>query len=465
VQLATILDNAAINGIELIANPTNAIPLAPTNLVAAVGNASVALTWAAPSGATAFSLKRSIANGGPYSVIASNLTEATYRDVSFVPNTTYYYVVSALNALGESPNSIQTSARPTNGLPDLVVTAINWTPAAGLFAGTNVFFNATVLNQGSAAWPSGTNLGIGFLVDGSQVAYEGGFLSGLAAGASVALTANGGPAGGAWSATTGSHMIIANADDINRYPEGNENNNTLDKTFAVYARSYALNSGGPAAGSFAADANVVGSANTFSATNAINTNGVAGVAPVAVYQTERWGDFAYVLNNLVPGSNYTVRLHLAEISPSVSGVGDRRFSISLNGTQVFTNFDVLAEAGSKFRALTREIKKRADNSGNLVVQFTPGAANQPKCGGIEVFGSAPTVQSPQITGCKVASGITILTWQTSPATIYQVQYKANLTDPNWLALGNNRVAPGSTLAATNTNAGAARRFYRIAQIN
>jgi hypothetical protein len=41
------------------------------------------------------------------------------------------------------------------------------------------------MNQGSAAWPSGTNLGVGFLVDGTQVSYEGGYVSGLAVGSSV----------------------------------------------------------------------------------------------------------------------------------------------------------------------------------------------------------------------------------------------------------------------------------------
>src|SRR6202011_5718987 len=107
IQLVTVMNNAAINGIEIIPNPTNGIPAAPTNLVATVGNALVTLTWSAPSGATSFSLKRSTASGGPYSIVASNVTSASYRDPSFVPNTTYYYVVSALNTLGESGNSAQ----------------------------------------------------------------------------------------------------------------------------------------------------------------------------------------------------------------------------------------------------------------------------------------------------------------------------------------------------------------------
>ncbi len=43
----------------------------------------------------------------------------------------------------------------------------------------------------------------------------------------------------------------------------------------VYATGYALNSGGPAVGSFSADGNFAGSANTFSVTNSIDVSGVA----------------------------------------------------------------------------------------------------------------------------------------------------------------------------------------------
>src|SRR6185436_17864708 len=39
IQLVTVVNNAAINGIEIVANPTNVAPSAPTNVVAVVGNA------------------------------------------------------------------------------------------------------------------------------------------------------------------------------------------------------------------------------------------------------------------------------------------------------------------------------------------------------------------------------------------------------------------------------------------
>src|SRR5262249_54881521 len=153
----------------------------------------------------------------------------------------------------------------------------------------------------------------------------------LAPNSSITLYADGGPRGGNyWTASVGAHTVTATVDDINRFPESIEDNNALSVPFSVFTTGYAINSGGGAGGSFGADSNFAGSANTFSVTNSIDTSGVVGAAPAAVYQTERWGDVAYVLNNLTPGSNYTVRLHFAEISPSVSGVGDRRFNVSLN---------------------------------------------------------------------------------------------------------------------------------------
>jgi len=234
------------------------------------------LTWSVPSGATSFSLKRSTTSGGAYSIIASNLTQASYRDVSFVPNTTYYYVVSALNALGESPDSAQVSARPTTGLPDVVVTAVNWSPA-NVFTGVNMVFQATVSNRGSAPTPSGgIVLGVGFNVDGAgTVSWSSTYTTALAPNATVTLTGDGGPLGvNYWTATVGPHIVSATVDDINRFPESIEDNNTTTASFTVFTARYAINSGGPGVGSFAADSNVAGSANTFSVTTTIDTSGV-----------------------------------------------------------------------------------------------------------------------------------------------------------------------------------------------
>jgi hypothetical protein len=216
-------------------SPTSA-PLAPSNVTATVGNALVTLLWSnAPVSPMTWTVKRSTVNNGPYSIIASNLTDAFWRDASFTPNVTYYYVVSAVNVFGEGPNSAPVSARPTNGLPDVVITSVSWTPVSAL-VGSNMVFKVTVQNRGSAATPSGVPLGVGFNMDGAgTVSWSSGYSSPLGPNASVALTADGGPSGvNYWTATAGPHMVVATVDDINRFQESIEDNNATNVSFVIY---------------------------------------------------------------------------------------------------------------------------------------------------------------------------------------------------------------------------------------
>jgi chitin-binding protein len=90
-----------------------AVPVAPTGLAAVPGNGQVALTWSAVSGATGYNVKRSTTNGGPYSnVNTSPVTATSFTNTGLANGTTYFYVVTAVNASGESPVSTQVSATP-----------------------------------------------------------------------------------------------------------------------------------------------------------------------------------------------------------------------------------------------------------------------------------------------------------------------------------------------------------------
>jgi hypothetical protein len=68
----------------------------------------VSLTWTAASGATGYNVKRSATSGGPYTTIGTSTT-ASYSDSGVTVGNTYYYVVTATNAGGESLNSNEAS--------------------------------------------------------------------------------------------------------------------------------------------------------------------------------------------------------------------------------------------------------------------------------------------------------------------------------------------------------------------
>jgi len=91
------------------------VPAAPAGLTATAGNAQAALSWNAVSGATSYNVKRSTTSGGPYTTVAPGVTTPSYTNTGLTNGTTYYYVVSAVNAVGEGANSSQVSVTPSTG--------------------------------------------------------------------------------------------------------------------------------------------------------------------------------------------------------------------------------------------------------------------------------------------------------------------------------------------------------------
>jgi hypothetical protein len=87
-------------------------PAAPGTLAATAGNARVRLSWSAATGAASYTVLRSTASNGPYTTVQTGINTAEYSDVDLSNGTTYYYVVSAVNAYGESPYSNEAAATP-----------------------------------------------------------------------------------------------------------------------------------------------------------------------------------------------------------------------------------------------------------------------------------------------------------------------------------------------------------------
>ena len=142
-----------------------------------------------------------------------------------------------------------------------------------------------------------------------------------------------------------------------------------------------IDSGGGAAGPFAADADFTGG-NTYSTAAAIDTSGVTNPAPQAVYQTERYGNFTYTVPGLTPGASYTVRLHFAEIY--WNSAGQRLFNVAINGAAVLSNFDIYAAAGGKDKAVVEQFTATADAQGRITIAYTTVKDNA-KSSGIEIL--------------------------------------------------------------------------------
>ena len=138
-------------------------------LVARAGNGWVGLNWTPTPGASSYNVKRSTVSGGPYTVLASPVFAANHTDMVVTNGHTYYYVVSAVVAGVESPNSAEVFALPA-GIPNFSFEA----PQTGDYAydpvgGSWTFSGAS--GNGSGILANGSGFSNPNAPDGSQAAF------------------------------------------------------------------------------------------------------------------------------------------------------------------------------------------------------------------------------------------------------------------------------------------------------
>jgi beta-galactosidase len=136
---------------------------------------------------------------------------------------------------------------------------------------------------------------------------------------------------------------------------------------------------------FVADEDFTGGV-TIHHANTINTSKVMNPAPAAVYQTARIAtatarSYTYTIPGLTAGSSHTVRLHFCETFFTTRG--SRVFNVSINGTQVLTNFDIVAASGGQNIANIQQFTATADASGHITITFT-STTNNALISGIEI---------------------------------------------------------------------------------
>jgi len=201
---------------------------------------------------------------------------------------------------------------------------------------------------------------------------------------------------------------------------------------AVPANALAINFGGPTVGSYLADTDESGGS-FYSNGSTVDISKVLNPAPAAVYQTGISGNFSLSIPNLMPGTLYNIRLHTSE--PAYSAPNQRVFNLSVNGTQVLTNFDIYAQAGGKNIAVAPNFIGIPNSFGVLNFVFT-NVVGSAYINAIDLqaqVGPIPTPPAP--TGLSISSVTTTgftLNWASAGGSTmtFGVAYAQGTTAPS-----------------------------------
>jgi len=370
IVFTSVVNNSFLAGIEIdSAGSSCTAPTAPSGLAATlVSPTQNNLSWTASSSSCSvtYNVFRSTTSGftpSSSNQIASGVTTTSYSDTGATPGTTYYYVVEGTNSGGTSGPSNQATATtescstPTapSGLGATAISSsqinLSWTASTSSCSGItyNVFRSTT-----SGFTPSGSNQ--------------------IATGVTTTTYSNTGLA-----ASTTYYYLVEATNSGGTSAASNQASATTQAT-ATSCSSLCINSGGPAVSPFVADEDFAGGG-TIDHANTINTSKVTNPAPAAVYQTGRDGNFTYTIGGFTAGSSHTVRLHFCETYFTASG--KRTFNVSINSTQVLTDFDIFATAGGQNIANIQQFTENANSSGQYVITFT-SVVNNSLVSGIEI---------------------------------------------------------------------------------
>jgi hypothetical protein len=166
------------------------------------------------------------------------------------------------------------------------------------------------------------------------------------------------------------------------------------------------------------------------------------------------GFLAYLSQDLptVAGQRYLLSLWLRNsLAGSVSNPNE--FSVSWNGSTLYdkTNLPLIT-------TWTNLLFTVAATSTTTTLQF--GGRNDNSYLGLDDVNVVP-IPAPSLQAVRKTGGNFIFNWGAVTNVTYQVQYKTNLLQPNWINFGSTIKAASSTLTTTNAIATDPQRFYRV----
>ncbi|MBN2754287.1 MAG: endo-1,4-beta-xylanase [Candidatus Goldbacteria bacterium] len=176
------------------------------------------------------------------------------------------------------------------------------------------------------------------------------------------------------------------------------------------------------------------------------TKTVSGALPassdMALYQSERYGNpFTYTFN--VPAGSYQVTLKMAETY--FTAAGSRSFNVSVNGTEVMTNYDIFAAAGAD-KAVDMVFNNIAPAGGKITIEFGPAAVDNAKVCAIQII-PQPVIATSTPTATNTSTN-TATNTATKTATNTSTHTATNTAVPPTSTSTNTSVPPTNT--ATNT---------------
>jgi fibronectin type 3 domain-containing protein len=469
-------DQPLVMGIEIRGGSggCSAVPSAPTGLTAtATSSSAIGLSWSAdtpPANCTisGYSVYRSTTSGftpGSTNLIASGVTGTTYTNTGLAASTTYYYKLEAADAEGTSSASNQSSN-----------TTLTASCSAVPSAPTGVTATATSSSAIGVSWSAvtpPTNCSItGYNIYRSTTnGFTPGSTNLIASGVTGTTYANTG-----LSAST-TYYYKVEATDADGTSAASAQQSAETQAAASGSEIVAIAAGGPAESnsgggdaSFATDEDFTGGGANSVVTATVNlTQPGTNAAPMAVYQHGRSGVFTYTIPGLTPGNQYSVLLHFAETYFNTKG--SREFNVAINGTTVLTNLDIYAAVGLD-AALLESFTATANSSGQIVIAFTVGAADQPLVMGIEIRGgssgscsavpSAPT----GLTATATSSSAIGLSWlaDTPPANCTISGYTVYVSVTGGFTPGSANLIASGVTGTTYTDTGLAPSttyYYKI----
>jgi hypothetical protein len=490
ITFTSIIDNAKINGIEIIetipseaptiVSPASATPNPVTATTTALsvlgadnnGEANLTYTWAATGIIPAPAIFSVNGTNAAKTTIATFTKAGSYtflvtvRDQGnqTVTSSVTVMVNQTLTGIVVSPSTVtvQTSAtqqftattRDQFGAVLTTQPTITWNTTNGSISETGLYTAGT---SGGTATVSATSGNITAIANVTVTSRTYTITASAGIGGSISPTGAISVLQGAsqtFSITPSSGYQISNV-LVDGVSVGAVNSYSFTSVIAGHTISasflssaldtvYRINCGGSASQPYSTDQYYSGGT-AYSVTSTIVTTGVTNPAPQSVYKTERYGAMTYTLPGLTPGSQYKVRLHFAEIY--FTAIEKRKFNVAINGTAVLSNYDIYASTGARYKAEVKEYFAIANSSGQIVLTFTNVIENS-KINGIEIIrtipDAAPTIATAAsatpnpVTGSTAALSVLgdddngesnlIYTWSTTGTVPAAVTFSANGTN-------------------------------------